>query len=47
MNSTSLTDNETDNSHPTAMDTMDNSLYSLNPLSTPTPDCKAVPETVG
>jgi hypothetical protein len=31
MNSTSLTDNETDNSHPTAMDTMDNSLYSLNP----------------
>ena len=47
MNSTSLTDNETDNSHQTAMDTMDNSLYSLNPLSTPTPDCEAVPETVG
>ena len=47
MNSTSLTDNETDNSHPTAMNTMDNSRYSPNPLSTPTPDCKAVPETVG
>ena len=47
MNSTSITDNETNNSHPTAMDTMDNSLYSLNPLPTPTPDCEAVPETVG
>ena len=47
MNSTSLTDNETDNTHPTAMDTMDNSLYSLHPPSTPTPDCEAVPETVG
>ena len=47
MNSTSYTDNEPNNSHPTAMDTMDTSLYSPNPLSTPTPDCEAVLETVG
>ena len=47
LNSTPSTDNETYNNHPSTMCTMDTSLYSPNPLSTPTPDCEAVPETVG
>ena len=47
INSTSNTDNESTNSYPAAMDTMNTSLYSLNPPSTPTPDCEAVPDTVG
>ena len=47
LHSTPSTDNATNNSHPSAMCTMDTSLYSLNPLSTPTPDCEAVPDSVG
>ena len=47
MNSMSYSDNEPNNNHPTAMNTVDTPLYSPNPLSTPISDCEAVPETVG
>jgi hypothetical protein len=47
LNSTSFTDNKTNNSHPSAMCTMDTFLYSPNPPSPPPPDCEAVPDSVG
>ena len=43
LNSMTLTNHETHNRHPTAMPTMNNALYSPNPLSTPTSDCEAQP----
>jgi hypothetical protein len=46
-NSTPFTNHETYNSHPTAMCPLDSTLYTPNPLSTPTSDCQAVPDTVG
>jgi hypothetical protein len=47
LNSTSSTNYETHNSHPTATRPLESTIYTPHPLSTPTSDCQAVPDTVG